>query len=1019
MTTEKRRILTILFSDVVGSSALAERLDPEDWREIVEQVHELSGDIVLAHHGRVLQYLGDGLLAVFGADQSSERDPERAIHAALDIIAQIPDLPTQPRVEMRAGIHTGLVVIGELGGKARQELTASGAAMNLTQRLQMLAAPSRVVISHECYRYVRGLFNITKQDPITVKGWQAPVQPYLVEGLKERPFRMVARGVGGVKTTTVGRKREGEQIQQQLQNVLQEEALIWSQIIAGPGLGKTRMLGDIVEALDQIDQELYILRTQALEGDSLHPYAAIRRLWFDQFELTKDTPVREVEMRWEKRVLQLLGQDLQTEALALGLLIGLLFEGHPSIDLLRGQPAMIKPLAYKASKIILEEVRDKRPIIFLLEDLQWADHATWEYLTNVFLGTPSAENGLKSTLLLATARSGWLPPESLLQHKAYQQLTLAPLTRADSTLLLSQLLQYSDPLPDPLIDHIMRRCEGVPYYLEEMVNWLIDMKVLDISKDPWALQAENLIEELLPQTLHHLLSTRINNLDNKHQRILQAAAIFGRHFWEGGLTALGVEAQVYELEGLQQQGFIQHSDSSSFIEETEWYFHHKLMQVVAYESVLKRERPQHHLAAAHWLENRAGAAGRQAEFAGHLGQHFEKAGHGLQALTWYLQHDEVQSNLGLIDQRGPQLDHLILLAEELGDDQKLAEVYYHQGAYLHGLGAYAQSLESLEKALVALGGQEDSGLEGLILAHIITDQSRLGDFEAAHISAERALDILEQIEDECTIARMLTNISMVYAEGGDIGRAAALYERPLEINHRTGEIYGEAVGYSNYGYLLLQLGLFREGLKALERASSLFHKIRARRMQAYVALNLGLANFRVGNPEKGREIIDEQACDEFEATGDRFGIGIAGCYLGLCHEAKGDPVAARAAFNDAHRTLTEIGVPGQAMDALAGSARCQLELGETEQASQTNEELWAFLREEGAEGLEFPLLAYQTCVRVFEATEKNKQAQRARKEGYDELMRRAERISDDRWRRSFLDNIPEHQLIACKMQKFI
>ncbi len=1014
MTVEDRRIVSVLFSDIVGSASIAEQLDPEDWREIVEQVHKAAGDIILSHEGKVLQYLGDGILAVFGAEQASERDPERAIQSAIEIIEYIPGLPTQPKLEMRAGVHTGLVVLGDIGGNAKQELTATGDAMNLTQRLQSLAAPSSVMISHECYRYVRGLFNVSSQDAITVKGRQSLVYPYQVLGMKERPFRVVTRGVGGVQTKTVGRESEVTRLTKQLDEVIQSETTIWSQIIAGPGLGKTRLLSDMVEALDQVEQGICVLRAQSLEGDSLRPYAAIRRLWFDQFEIAEDAPARDIEADWQKSVLQLIGQEFTKEALALGLLLGLDFEGHPGVELLRAQQMSIQPLAQKASQHILAGVRQERPLILLLEDLQWADNATWDYLTKVFLGAEHESEGAKQTLIIATARPEWSPPEGLLEHQAYQSMQLQPLNLAQSTMLLSQLLQHSDPLPDDLQTRMIQRSEGVPYFLEEMVNWLIDTKVLDIHQDPWGVQEEKLDQELLPQTLHHLLSTRLNNLKPEQRGILQAGAVFGRHFWQGGLAALGSPSQPHDLEGLAQRGFLLRADASSFFEEQEWYFHHKLMQVVAYESVLKRDRPKQHREAAQWLEHRANEAGRIAEFAGVLGQHLEQAGDVTQALTWYLEHDENQSELGRVDQRQAQLDHMLSLAKKSGDDQLTAKVYYHHGTYHHSLGKYAESLQSLDLGMATLQEEDDPELEGLILGHIVIDQTRLGEFEAARKNAERALTIIDQIEDERTIAQILTNISMYYAEVGDIGRAAELYERPLDINHRIGETYGEGIGYSNYGYLLLQLGMFQEGLEALERAAILFQQIKARRMQAYVALNLGLAYFRVGNPEKGREIIDEQACEEFEATQDRFGIGSAGCYLGLCHEAKGDFVAAKEAFHDAHRTLAEIGVPGQAMDALAGLARCHLELGDIEQASQTNEELWAFLRKEGAGGLEFPLFGYQTCVRVFEATEKKVQAEQAKKEGHDELMRRAERISDDRWRGSFLENIPEHNMFKVK-----
>src|SRR5512136_47633 len=167
---EERRIVTILFSDLVGSTAMAEQLDPEDWRQVVAGIHAMAGRCVQQQDGVVMQYLGDGLLALFGARTSSERDPENAIRAALNIQAGLTTLQTGRPVQMRVGIHTGLVVVGEMGSEARHEFTATGDAMNLAARLQSAAPPGGIIISHDTYRYVRGAFDVTPQPPLTVKG---------------------------------------------------------------------------------------------------------------------------------------------------------------------------------------------------------------------------------------------------------------------------------------------------------------------------------------------------------------------------------------------------------------------------------------------------------------------------------------------------------------------------------------------------------------------------------------------------------------------------------------------------------------------------------------------------------------------------------------------------------------------------------------------------------------------------------------------------------------------------------
>ncbi len=167
---DERRIVSILFTDIVGSTALAERLDPEDWRQIVSKIHAMAGEQVTANTVQVVQYLGDGLLALFGAQIASETDSENAVRAALDIQANLVAMPIDPPVQLRLGVHTGLVVTGDLGSEARREFTASGDAMNLAARLQSAAPPGGVLISHDVYHQVRGAFETEPQPPVGCEG---------------------------------------------------------------------------------------------------------------------------------------------------------------------------------------------------------------------------------------------------------------------------------------------------------------------------------------------------------------------------------------------------------------------------------------------------------------------------------------------------------------------------------------------------------------------------------------------------------------------------------------------------------------------------------------------------------------------------------------------------------------------------------------------------------------------------------------------------------------------------------
>ena len=191
-------------------------------------------------------------------------------------------------------------------------------------------------------------------------------------------------------------------------------------------------------------------------------------------------------------------------------------------------------------------------------------------------------------------------------------------------------------VPEQIIDLLVERSEGVPYFTEEMVNWFIDHDILDTRSEQWRFFPERLKEQPLPATLQHLLLTRLSSLSPTERAALQRGAIFGRRFWTGGVEALGVPAGAEMLGHLQPRGFVEAQPESAFQGDTEWSFHHNLLQEVTYESVLKRERAALHKVAAGWLERQARQAGRLDEFAGLLGDHCERAGELSAAADWYL-----------------------------------------------------------------------------------------------------------------------------------------------------------------------------------------------------------------------------------------------------------------------------------------------------------------------------------------------------------------------------------------------
>lgn len=1066
---EERRLISIFFIDIVGSTSLAEKLDPEEWRQTVAKLHATVGIIITAHHGTVAQYLGDGLLAFFGAQDSSEADAENAIRAALEFPNAVANLGGAQAIQIRVGINTGLVVLGELGADAHKEFTATGDAVNLAARLQSAAPPGGILISHDTYRYVRGVFDVTPQPPLTVKGKTEPIQTYLVRRAKPRAFRTATRGVAGIETRMVGRDAESKQLRDSYLDAFENHGAVWVQLIGEAGVGKSRLLVDTQEWLELRAETFRFLRARSFAGDEKQAYALVRRLWFERFQIAEDAPLAQAEAKWVKGFRELAGTEeidgnLGTEAAhALGLLVGLPFKASPHIGAMRNDPAQLKGRAFVVSRALLAKMRESNPVVIMLEDLQWTDASSWEWLAQVLLEEKTGANGL---FVLATARPEWnLPPilagtEGAMQsptHKdtadnnasQYIQITLAPLADGATRELAMELLARVERMPDEIVPLIVERAEGYPYYAEEMVNWFIDRGIIDPNQDPWRFVASRLKESPLPATLQHLLLTRLSGLSDAERAALQRGAIFGRRFWEGGVEALGVRGSAQVLGHLQPRGLVEAQPESSLEGETEWSFSQTLLREVTYESVLKRERPGLHKAAAEWLEEQARRAGRLDEFAGLIGEHFERASEMSTAADWYLQAGEwartasglaearrffdralellppidrerrwraLLGRVGVLDLRGERVAQkadvaaLLELAEAMDDDARLAEARFRQARYAASVSDYRAALSAADEAIAPAQRAGNSSLAVRALASKIVPHTRLGELKEAQQTVEAAL-AQAQAADEAALAFVLGRAATHYTESGDLARAVQLHAQAAEMARRLGDRNVEANAMGNLGYAYVQLGFSKLARGTLEQAIALNEALGAPGMRAYNLSNLGLACWRSGDGRTARR-LEEQALNELKTIGDPFLWSECQMYIGLIAEQSGDYAGAVRHFTEAREGFKDIGMNAIGTDALAGLARCALAQGRLDEARQSAAEVWDYLCEHGTAGMEFLTRAYQSVSDVFDALEDREQSRAAVEAGYQELMVRADKISDAEWRKSFLENVPEHRAMV-------
>lgn len=341
--------------------------------------------------------------------------------------------------------------------------------------------------------------------------------------------------------------------------------------------------------------------------------------------------------------------------------------------------------------------------------------------------------------------------------------------------MATELLKRVEHVPERLLNLIADRSEGVPYFAEEIVNWFLDHGILDRSGDPWRFVSTQFESSPFPSTLQHLLQTRLLSLRKSQREALQYGSIFGRSFWEGGLHALGTSLGSVRWEILQERGFVEIQQASSFEGNREWRFQHNLMREVVYESILKRQRPDLHRAVADWLEVQSRRTNRLDEWARRIGEHAERAGDMNVAADWYLRagrrakaqgappealeffertlnllseddHElrwqvllERSEMLGILSK--PELrkktDNMLLeMAVESGNSSWIAEAYYRQGSFFESTGDPHAALEALEVALGASRSAQEHTLEASILSLMVLCHARLGSLNTANELAE-------------------------------------------------------------------------------------------------------------------------------------------------------------------------------------------------------------------------------------------------------------------------------------------
>ena len=807
----ERRQVTVMFCDLVGSTALSTRLDPEDMRELLRAYQDHCSGVIGRYGGYVAKFMGDGVLAYFGYPQAHEDDAERAIYSGLGIITEITNIDADrdetPGLAVRVGVSTGTVVIGDIVGEAAaQEATIIGETPNLAARLQEHAQPNSVVIGAETHRLAGALFECTDLGPQNFKGFDESTNVWSVRRARRAESRFDAARAAGV-TKLVGRDEEIEMLLRRWRRATDGDGEVV--LIAGePGIGKSRLLRAL---RDHLGGEPYT--PVRLQCSPFHTNSALYPM-IDQLERAAgfgsgDSTSEKLDKL--EALLSLPGNPINEAVPLIASMLSIPADdryGHLSMG-----PNQQKEMTLRLMTDRLLANAAMRTLLFVLEDAHWSDPTTLELMHRFIDQVPEAP-----VMVVITYRPEFSAP--WVGKPRVTQLSLNRLDRGHCA-LMCQTVAGSEKLPDALVQGIVERTDGVPLFVEELTRVVIESPMLDDAARG-EIARDHSAELDIPSTLKDSLEARLDRM-GAAKEVAQTASVIGREFDFGLLEAVAASGIGLEnaLDRLEKAELIFRRGTAP---NATYTFKHALIQDTAYSSLLRGRRTELHGAIAKVLQaSFPGIANAQPELLAH---HYTEAGLFDQAVECWLQAGQVAIGRSA-------------MAEAIANSKRGLDVIDHV--------AEGNQRRQTEATLYAT----------LALAYIST--VGIGSIEAGE-SFRRAYDVGHDISNWQFAVPVIYGLARVLYARGDIPEAYRRSKELLELADMDADLDSRIAALLVNGQSRLILGESGEAAALFEQALALYdpdhptppHKY-IQEFGVAVRFNLAAAKFVLGYPDGALE----------------------------------------------------------------------------------------------------------------------------------------------------------------------
>lgn len=910
----ERRKVVVLFGDVSGFTAMSEKMDPEQIHSVMNEVFTGWVQCIYKYEGYIDKFIGDCMMALFGAPLSHEDDVTRALHAVLEMTEWLKDFSADLErkhgvtLDMHAGLNYGTVIAGGLGSDLRMDYTVVGDTVNVASRLESAARRGETLVSETVYALGRKQFRFREVEPLTLKGKERPVPAFELLGVRDDPEPL--RGVAEFPTVLVGRNEELELLRNRCRQAMAGEGQVIT-VVGSPGVGKSRLVSEFVRLAEGWGVVSHT--TTCLSYAANMPYDALRKLTFSLCGLRGEDPSeivrrklrsvwREGFSEWEPYLRSVV---TATE--------------DPQLAALDGPTR--QRMTERAFLEFFAAQTAKHPLLLVWDDLHWVDDSSRRVLDRLVAESPSLR-----LLIVCLFRPEFTPTWGSLPNETH--LSLQPLDRSALRELIVRLLE-DDALADQLFGLLAQKGGGNPFFVEEMLQTFLASGVLVREEGKWKLATEPK-NVGVPDTLHAVIMGRLDSLPDETRRLLQVGSVIGPSFDAAILAELGWPL-VSALPLVERLTELQLLEEVSPLPDLRWEFKQEFVRTVSYSTLLDRRRRQLHADIGNAMERLY--RDRLREQVELLAYHFSEGevwtkaalytaesarkAKELYANTAAIQHYRRLLALSEREEPDARSRHQLDAYEGLGDVQTFTGDYdaavesyesllrsletahfdpttvaTRRARALRGIGDvllkrgnFLQSIAYGRQALDALGDFQDNDVlaeKSRILGQMGFAAFRTGQYEEAERLSQESLELAERLGNDRELAYASLVKGFSFYSRGQFEAASACYRRALEVRERLGDLSGIGAVLQNLGNVFIDQGRYDEAEEQYRQCLALREKTGDVAGTANVYNQLG--NVCAGKGDYvGASAYYAKCRDLFERLGNRFGLAVTLNNLGQTH----------------------------------------------------------------------------------------------------------------------------------------